>query len=212
VCVTCHVGSWEAALPALPWMGMDPAYGVAKPLKNRPLSISAQRDREARGVRLLPRRGAMAMAPKILRAGGSIGLVLDQRASKRPLLAPFFGRPARCDRSAGVLLKRVRVPVLALACYLTEKPFHYRIEFFDRLMPDEVAHLEVGEIITRLNRAFERMILKHPEQYFWLHDRFRETPETFPTEIPRPRKAPSPPSPVSSEREERAEPRDVPSS
>jgi len=179
IILSCHLGSWEAGFAAAPWAGFDPVYGVAKPPNNRPLSVALQRQREVRGVRLLPRRGAMSAAKKVLEAGGTVGMVLDQRARKRPLIAPFFGRPARCDRSAAVLLKRLRVPVVIAACYLTERPLYYSLVFDEVFWPQELAGESLEGIVTRINQAFERLILAHPEQYFWLHDRFKDTPETF---------------------------------
>ena len=182
ILVTGHVGNWEAAIAIAPWIGFDPVYAVARPPKNRLLSIAAQEDRERRGIRVLPRRGGMKDAAKVLEAGGSIGMVLDQRARRRPVLAPFFGRPARCDRSAGVLIKRLGAPAVVSACYLTEEPLHYRVEFLDCLSPEELATSDPVEIATRINQAFERMYLAHPEQVFWLHDRFKDTPEAFPAD------------------------------
>jgi len=179
ILLSCHQGSWEAAFSAVRWMGFDPAYGVAKPPQNRLLSVALQRQREARGVRVLARRGARRDAKKVIEAGGVVGMVLDQRARKRPLIAPFFGRPARCDRSAAVLLKRLRVPVVILACYVTERPLYYSLVFDQVLWPDELAEASLEGIVTRINQSFERLILAHPEQYFWLHDRFKDTPETF---------------------------------
>lgn len=184
VLLTGHIGNWEAAIAAAPWVGLDPVYAVAKPPKNRPLSILAQREREMRGIRLLPRRGAMRDAPKVIRAGGAIGMLLDQRARKRPVLAPLFGRLARCDRSAGVLMKRLGVPVLVSATTLTDRPLHYRVEFYDCLWPEDLAGADPAAIATRINAAYERMIRAHPEQYFWLHDRYKDTPETLPEESP----------------------------
>ena len=175
--VTGHIGNWEAGAVAMPLLGFRPAYAVAKPPKNRPLSIRLQEGREALGTRVLPRRGAMAAAPKILREGGSLAMLLDQRARKRPVLAPFFGRLARCDRSAGVLMKRLERPVCLGACYLTERPLYYRVRFFDVLWPEELRQAKPEQIAERLNRGFERMILAAPDQYFWLHDRFKDTPE-----------------------------------
>lgn len=124
----------------------------------------------------------MQRAPTILRAGGAIGLVLDQRARGRALLAPFLGRPARCDRSAGVLMKRFRVPAVICACTQAEQPLKYRIDFYDVVWPEEIQRADLVSITTRINRAFERMILDHPDQYLWLHDRYKATP--LPSEEP----------------------------
>ncbi|MCZ6598424.1 MAG: hypothetical protein O7B99_12350 [Planctomycetota bacterium] len=180
VLLTAHVGNWEASSTIAPWLGFDPLYAVVKPIRSRPFSKLVQRSRERRGIRLLPRRGAMRSAFAVIEAGGAIGMLLDQRARVRPVLAPFFGRLARCDRSAGVMLRRIKATVLISACYLTERPLHYRLEFFDCIRPDEVQHASPEEIAARINAAYERMILRHPDQYFWLHDRYRDTPERLP--------------------------------
>ena len=177
VVVTAHVGNWEAAASFAPWLGFDPFYAVAKPIRNRPFSKVAQRSRERRGIRLLPRYGAMRDAPRVIAAGGAVGLLLDQRARKRPVLAPFFGRLARCDRSAGVLMRRLGAPVLVVATYNTERPLHFRSRCFDCLWPEDLAGATPEEIATRINAAIERMILADPDQYFWLHDRYKDTPQ-----------------------------------
>jgi KDO2-lipid IV(A) lauroyltransferase len=180
ILVTAHLGSWEAAMAIAPWIGFHPAYAVIRPPRNRPFSVAMQAERERRGIRLLPRRGAMRAAPRILRAGGAIALLLDHRTTGRPFLAPFFGRPARCDRSAGVLLQRFRVPVVVCACTLADEPLTYRVSFHEVLWPEDWAEADLLEITTRINRALERMILACPDQYFWLHDRYRDTPAEFP--------------------------------
>ncbi len=176
VVVTAHVGNWEVAPALAPWLGFDPFYAVAKPIRNRPFSQVVQRGRERLGIRLLPRRGAMKDAQRVLEAGGSVGMLLDQRARKKPVLAPFFGRLARCDRSAGVLMRRLGAPVLLVACYRTERPLHFRARFFDCLLPEHLAGASPEEIAERINRTFEAMIRAAPDQYFWLHDRYKDTP------------------------------------
>ena len=105
-----------------------------------------------------------------------IGMILDQRTSGRALLAPFFGRLARCERAPGVLLKRQRVPIVMAKCLMTGKPLHYRMEVGLVLQPGEWRTRSVEEIVTRMNQEFERTIRANPEQYVWIHDRYRDTP------------------------------------
>ncbi len=176
ILVSAHIGNWEAGVASCPLSGFDPFYGVAKPARNRPFSKLVQRDRERRGVRVLPRRGAMQGAPAVLRAGGSLGLLLDQRARLKPVLAPFFGRPARCDRSAGVLVRRLKAPVVYCVCYRTGEPLRFRWELPEVIWPEELAGASPEQVATRVNEGLERLILKAPDQYFWLHDRYRDTP------------------------------------
>lgn len=176
IMIACHVGAWEAMSAWFPIAGFRPFYAVARAAKNRPLSVHMQRTREARGLRILNRKGAVQGIQKVVAAGGYVGLLLDQRAKGRTVLAPFFGRPAHCERSIAVLLKRLKVPVVFSACYRTERPFHYEARVPRVLWPEEIAGLSSEEILTEINREFERMILARPEQYWWIHDRYRNAP------------------------------------
>jgi KDO2-lipid IV(A) lauroyltransferase len=174
--LSAHLGNWEAPLAVLPGLGLHPVYGVAKPPKNRFLSRAVQASRERRGVRILSRKGAMGAAPAILKAGGTIAMVIDQRTSGRALLVPFFGRLARCERAPAVLLKRQRVPIVLASCLQAERPLHYRLAFGEVLFPEAWARAEVEELVLRVNQGLERMIRGAPEQYVWIHDRYRDTP------------------------------------
>lgn len=174
--VAAHVGNWELASLLVPWAGFDPFYAVAKPARNRPFSKVVQRTREQRGTRLLPRRGAMKGAAAIISAGGAIGMLLDQRARQRPVHAPFFGRQARCDRSAGVLIRRLGAPVVFLSCFQTERPMHYRARFGPCILPEQIQGVSPEDIARRINAVYEDMIREDPDQYFWLHDRYKNTP------------------------------------
>ncbi|MEO2093087.1 MAG: lysophospholipid acyltransferase family protein [bacterium] len=179
--ITPHVGDWEAGAAAMEAIGMSPAYGVARPPKNRYLARHLLRNRESKGITVMPRRGGLSQSGQALAGGGWIGLLLDQRPSGKHVIAPFFGRPVPCERSAGVLIKRTGVPVVLAACYRTERPFHFEFVVRRILQPDELEGLSVTSIVTLINAEMEALILRRPEQYFWLHDRFRHAP---PLEVP----------------------------
>jgi KDO2-lipid IV(A) lauroyltransferase len=103
-------------------------------------------------------------------------LLLDQRPHGKAVIAPFFGRPARCERGAAVLLRRLEMPVLVGACYTTDVPYRYKISFPTVIAPGELSGASPEAIVGRVNAEMEALILRHPEQYFWLHDRFRDAP------------------------------------
>jgi KDO2-lipid IV(A) lauroyltransferase len=174
--VGAHVGAWEAVLALLPRLGFEPFYVVSRPPRNRPLSRYAQAKRERLGVRLIPRHGAVETMSEILAAGGYVALLLDQRARRRTVLAPFFGRPAHCERVPGVLARRLRVPIGFGACYETGKPFRYELRLTRVVWPEEIEHASPAEVAALVNSELERMILARPEQYFWLHERYRKAP------------------------------------
>jgi KDO2-lipid IV(A) lauroyltransferase len=174
--VGAHLGDWEAGLPALAGLGFTPLYAVGKPPQNHYLALELQALRQRRGMRLLARRGAMGDVPGVVRAGGAVVMLLDQRAARRPVMAPFFGRLARCDRSAGVLLRRLGAPVVLFSCLRAERPGQFELNLGPVINPEDVAGLKPEAVATLLNGHLERMILDRPDQYFWLHDRYRDTP------------------------------------
>ena len=178
--VGCHVGDWEANGLVMPAFGFQPFYAVARPPRNAPLSRFVQQQRERYGMRILPRHGAVAAIPRVVAAGGMVGLLMDQRARKKTVLAPFFGRPAHCERTIAVLVKRLRTPLLLSCCYVTDVPFRYEVHLPKVIWPEELAGLTPEAIMTRINAELERMILARPEQYFWLHDRYAKAPLVMP--------------------------------
>ncbi|MEZ6019921.1 MAG: lysophospholipid acyltransferase family protein [Planctomycetota bacterium] len=179
VFVGCHVGHWELAGIALATLGFQPIYAVGKAPRNDYLSRSMQKAREAQGGRMLPRKDAMKSVPGVLRGGGSVIFLLDHRARSKPVYAPFFGRPAACERSASVLFRRLGVPIVFYACYGGEGPEPYEIVVGPVLEPADLAGLGPEAISARVNAEFETQIRRRPKQYFWLHDRYQHTPRTF---------------------------------
>lgn len=183
VLVSGHLGNWEAIGLACIALDVNPLYGIGRVFKNDPLSRHMQRTREATGGRMLARKGAMKGAPTVIRSGGCVMMLLDHRARNRPVWAPFFGRPAACDRSAGVLLRRIGAPILFFSCTNpTGKDKRFRVELGTVLRPDDLSGMGPEDIAGRVNYELEQMILAEPSQYFWLHDRFKGAPATLPTE------------------------------
>ena len=174
IAVSPHLGDFEAGAALFPAIGFRHFYAVAKPPKNRPLSLATQRLRESRGYRVINRRGAWTDLAKIVAAGGSVALLLDQRPFGKAVIAPFFGRMTRCERGAAVLLRRLEVPVVVGACLTTDTPYRYKMSFRTVLEPKELTGQTPEQIVTRVNAEMESLILRYPEQYFWLHDRFRD--------------------------------------
>jgi len=181
ILLSAHVGFWEACCPAICGMGWVPSYGVGKAPRNDFVARDLRLARESQGMRVIPRRGAMTAVPAAVRAGASVGMLLDHRPRQKPVYAPFFGRLAACDRSAGVLLRRVKAPLVFYACYSQEgtdalDSWRFQLRFPAVIEPAELAGLSPESIAARINSELERLILHRPSEAFWLHDRFRGAP------------------------------------
>lgn len=189
IMVTAHAGYWEAACPGIVAIGFQPAYAVGKAPKNDFVARHIQRMRESQGMRLIPRRGAMTAVPSAVRGGGFVGMLLDHRPRKKPVIAPFFGRPAACDRSAGVLIRRVGAPLVFYGCYGAEgadplRDWRFELRFTRVIEPEVLSGLDPVEIATRVNQELETLILHRPREVFWLHDRYKGMPAPAPPSAP----------------------------
>ncbi len=174
--ITAHVGIWEALSLPLGAIGFSPFHAVAKPPSNSFLAAHMHRQRQESGALMIPRKGAMQAVPKVVRAGGAVLMLLDHRARQKPVVVPFFGRPAACDRSAGVLVRRVKAPLVFAACYRQGGSRPYRLVFSRVILPGDLDGLDASQVMRLVNQETERLILACPEQYFWLHDRYKGLP------------------------------------
>ena len=173
--VTPHLGNWEAAALMLPQMGFRPLYLVVRPQRNLPISRHVQRARESSGAWTIARHGALVRTKQVLRAGGFVAVMPDQRARIAPVVAPFFGRPAHTEQGPAVLARGLKVPILIAAC-LHDGAGRFKIEIARVFWPEDLAGRSVVEITTAINAELESLIRRYPEQYVWVHDRYYKAP------------------------------------
>lgn len=175
--VTGHCGNWEALGSAIAAMGF-PMYALARPLDNRLINDWLMNVREALGLRVLTKWGATPVLQEILRNGGRLGFIADQNAGDQGVFVPFFGRLASSYKSIALLAMRYRVPIQVGAAIRMGGRFDYMLVPADFIVPHEwEAQADpVFYITARYNHAIERLIRVAPEQYLWVHRRWRSRP------------------------------------
>ena len=113
----------------------------------------------------------------------SIGIVVDQEARKGPVFAPFFGILAASSPTPALLHLKTRAPI-AVATVHRLAPFRYELRIDDVIehAPTDDKQADLLAITTRINRAMEAAIRRHPVQWLWSHRRWRRRPpgETVP--------------------------------
>jgi KDO2-lipid IV(A) lauroyltransferase len=170
--VTPHLGNWEL-LPSVSAVVGIPLIMVARPLDNPYLEKLFYANRTASGQMVIPKKNAMFVLQRTLQQGKSIGMLTDQSTMKG-ILVDFFGRKASTTPVPAVLAITKKRPVVVVACCRTAD---FKFEGFvsDPIWPDETA-LEKDDIYRmtlEINRQMESIIRKYPEQYFWLHNRWK---------------------------------------
>ena len=106
-------------------------------------------------------------------------MVGDQDAGPRGLFVDFFGRPASTFKSIALLSLNYQAPIFVFGAARVGEPMRYRVYLEDLILPEDYAsHPDAPRAITeRYTRALERLVRRHPEQYFWLHRRWKHQPK-----------------------------------
>ncbi len=178
--VTAHFGSWELLAHAMTARGL-PLAVVHRPRRLAGFERLVNELRQVGGAEGYSRGRAARDAVRALRDGKVLAMPFDQNSPRRHgVFVPFFGRPA-CARAAPVrLAMRTRAPVLPVFVHRLPDGIHHQVEFRP---PIELA-LEGGDRGTlvrenarRMTAPIEAEIRRAPEQWLWIHKRWRTQPE-----------------------------------
>lgn len=174
-----HFGSWELSVATFGMFGF-PMGVVARELDNPYLNEWFQKSREQTGHKLYLKQGGFDGMVELVQAGGHMALLIDQDAGRRGVFVDFFGKPASTFKSIALMaLEYKAILVVGYGVRLPDDPLEApwaRFEIGCEEIIDTttiVARDEVREITERFTRALERSILRAPEQYFWVHRRWK---------------------------------------
>jgi phosphopantetheine--protein transferase-like protein len=178
ILLTGHFGNFEVATVA--GIGQFPEYHgklhfIRRALKPRWLDAFVNRRFRRAGFGTLPKRGSLDQITGLLEQGHAIVCVFDQHASgKDGLVVDFFGHPASTFKNVALLALTTRAPVIPAYTW-REPDGRHVLRFEDPLPLIECDNdREAIERNTRAyNAALERMLVRHPEQWIWMHRRWK---------------------------------------
>ena len=173
VLVLSHLGTWELFAQLMPkFVGFVRNASVYQKLGNRFIDEHVRRTRSQTGLELFDRQAGFEPVIELLRSGGGVGVLSDQHAGDHGLWTPFFGRLASTSPLPALLAKRTRAAIIAAGVY-TIGPARWRMVFTERF--DQPSG-SVAELTSRINEIIEKQIRVAPEDWFWVHNRWK-TPE-----------------------------------
>jgi KDO2-lipid IV(A) lauroyltransferase len=175
--LTGHLGNWEVA--TVGGIGQFPQYRglfhfVRRTLKPGWLnSLVTERFRRS-GFGTIAKQGTLDRILELLGTGAIIVFVFDQHAGREGIPVDFLGHPASTFKSLAILALNTGVPVVPASCW--REPDGTHVLRFENPVP-LIECEDIGEAIrlnTRsYNAALERMLLRHPEQWIWMHRRWK---------------------------------------
>lgn len=178
---TGHFGNWELAGYVLNLFGFT-THAIARPLDNPYLDAYLRRFREHTGQKILAKKGDFDRITEVLANGGILATLADQDAGQRGLFVNFFNRPASTHKAIALMAIEYEVLIMVTGVVRVAEPMCYRVVLEDVIDPRDYAnHPEPIRAITeRYMSALERIIRAYPEQYFWLHRRWKHQPKAKP--------------------------------
>ncbi|HMP73947.1 MAG TPA: lysophospholipid acyltransferase family protein, partial [Kiritimatiellia bacterium] len=167
LCITAHMGSWEAIGLALSARGVS-LSSIANPLKNPQVNRHFVEKRKVTGQQVIPRAGAARGILKELREERKVALVLDQNVllSEGGIFIDFFGLPVTASPIAGALALKTDTPIVLGFCLPDPRGHYHCIPptwiYPADLTPDPHPPHPAAALTRHIYRIFEQTILAHP--------------------------------------------------
>jgi len=177
ILIAGHLGNWEIGGASLVARGM-PIDVVVFPQKNPMFDRHLANARARLGMTIIAKADASRMVLESLRQGRVVALMADQNSRTRPVFVDFFGVSAATAKGPAVFALRTGAP-LFLVVPLREPgwPARYRV-LIERVPVARTGALNAD--VLHLTRAHVALLEDHvrnaPEQYFWLHRRWKTRP------------------------------------
>ena len=176
IVITGHFGNWELLAATIARLGYRLSV-IARDANDPDTADIINRSRERAGEAVLPRESVREML-RILRDGDLLGILPDQHADRGGVWLDFMGRPACTATGPATLAQRTGAAIVPGFARRTEDDT-LDVYFLPAIeMPDTGdRERDIREGTQRVNDVLGEQIALHPEQWVWMHRRWREPPE-----------------------------------
>jgi Kdo2-lipid IVA lauroyltransferase/acyltransferase len=177
---TAHLGNWELSAFTHALM-TAPMHIVVRPLDNPRLDAFVEQRRALTGNPVIPKKDAARGILRALARNHAVGVLIDQNAAPdEGVFVQFFGRPA-CAHSAFVrLAHRSGAPVVPGFALWDEATHKHILRFY----PEIPMSGDVAADTQRVHSHLESVIRQHPDQWLWLHRRWKTQPDPHQQNLP----------------------------
>lgn len=173
IVVIGHLGNWEIIGLAICKAGY-PLNSLARPIENPWIDDYLTRFRTRTGQKIIPKRHAIGQMIRVLQRNEILIVQVDQNAKSAGVMTDFFGRPASTHRSPAILSLKYGTPILVADIYRENGRHHCVLS--DPILPE--TYRDRPDPVAALTQAytsrFEECVRAHPEQWFWVHDRWKQ--------------------------------------
>ncbi len=171
---TAHLGNWELSAFAHGLL-TRPMYVVVRPLDNAEIDELVERRRTLSGNSLVGKKEFARSILKALRDNEAVGILVDQNSSlEEGVFVDFFGVPACAGTGFAKLAAHSGAAVIPGFALWSEKERRYVLRFYP---PVEISG-DVSRDTQELHSRLESVIRQYPDQWLWIHRRWKTRPPT----------------------------------
>lgn len=174
---TAHIGNWELSAFAHALLA-EPMHIVVRPLDNPWIDRLVARRRSLSGNHLIAKKEAARPILRALARNQAVGILIDQNTSlEEGVFIDFFGIPACANTAFVKLAHRSGAAVIPGLALWAENEQRYVLRFWPAI---EITG-DVTADTQRLHAIIEAVIRDHPDQWLWIHRRWKTRPADAPS-------------------------------
>jgi Kdo2-lipid IVA lauroyltransferase/acyltransferase len=179
--ISSHLGNFEVGGYVLGILGF-PTYTVARTLDNPHLDRFVNEFRAGTGQHIIPKNGGFERIVQVLADGGTMTFLADQYAGPKGCWVEFFGRPASAHKAIALLALDNNARMSVCSSQRLDRPMHFELHNYATIDPRDVGSSvgTVRELTQWYTTRLEELIRRAPDQYWWLHRRWKDTREKKP--------------------------------
>jgi Kdo2-lipid IVA lauroyltransferase/acyltransferase len=181
--VTAHLGNWELCGITHGWI-FRPVGVVARPLDNPAFDRQLTQFRERSGNTVIQKQRALGQVMRLLREGREVAFLIDQNVQEKDgIFIRFFDRPAAATTVVAALAVKTGLPIVGGHNVLLPNG-RYRHVYDPPLRAELTGDREadIAALTQRLADMIESWVREAPEQWLWMHRRWKTQPS--PSEPP----------------------------
>jgi KDO2-lipid IV(A) lauroyltransferase len=180
--LTGHIGAWELSSFAHALYGF-PLHYTARPLDNVPLDALVNQYRGLSGNKPIFKNESARQMLRVLKEAGTVGILADQNTMpEEGVWVDFFGTPACTTTGIARVALHTGAAVVPGYAYWDENLRKYRLRFEPpvQLIRTGDTERDILENTQRFAKVIEQIIREHPEQWIWIHARWKNRPKGEP--------------------------------
>ncbi|MBU0478439.1 lysophospholipid acyltransferase family protein [bacterium] len=171
-----HFGNWELLGAAFGLLGY-PVNVIGRLSDNRRIGNTIDRYRRLVGMKVIQKNDPIRKVLRALSNNELVAILMDQNTRKDMIFVDFFGSPAATAKGIAVFALRTGAPVVP--AFIVRERKHHRILIGNPIYAhsSENAENDIRKYTAQFSKVIESYIRQYPDQWFWLHNRWKTQPK-----------------------------------